>query len=189
MARDARACLWDARHGCPRIARFLLGVNLDAYAANDLVRSAVEQPFEIIGEALSQLSKPTIAVDRLLNPPQSPSMDSRHKRRLHRPELRAEPADQHPRSGRQHRCAPLGWQPRKPRGTAGQSDRRPQDQNQTRPDARRDLRLQHPKDRGWYFDVADWIEADGFSQRASGPCLPRTRARVRRAQQEPIHGV
>ena len=57
MVRDTRAYLWDVQQGCERIARFLLGVDFDAYAANDLVRSAVERQFEIIGEALSQLSK------------------------------------------------------------------------------------------------------------------------------------
>jgi hypothetical protein len=67
MVRDTRAYLWDVQQGCARIARFLLGVDFDAYTANDLVRSAVERQFEIIGEALSQLSKVDSDLDWLVD--------------------------------------------------------------------------------------------------------------------------
>ena len=58
MQREPEAFLWDVQDdACQRIARYTHGLDFDAYAANDLVRSAVERQLEIIGEALSQLSK------------------------------------------------------------------------------------------------------------------------------------
>lgn len=57
MRRDPRAYLWDVRSASELIEQFVLGVDYDAYDASALVRSAVERQFEIIGEALSQLSK------------------------------------------------------------------------------------------------------------------------------------
>lgn len=57
MVRDPRAWLWDIQQACQNLAAFLHGVDLDAYLANALVRAGVERQFEIIGEALSQLSR------------------------------------------------------------------------------------------------------------------------------------
>ena len=57
MARDACAYLWDIQEACIRITRYTQHSSYDAYAADDLLRSAVERQFEIAGEALSQLSK------------------------------------------------------------------------------------------------------------------------------------
>jgi uncharacterized protein with HEPN domain len=39
------------------VAQFTAGMDYDAYAADAMVRAAVERQFEIIGEALGQLAK------------------------------------------------------------------------------------------------------------------------------------
>ncbi len=57
MPRDARAYLWDMRRAADSIGDFLAGLDVDAYEESELVRSAVERKFEIIGEALAQLTK------------------------------------------------------------------------------------------------------------------------------------
>lgn len=57
MQRDARAWLWDVREAAQAIESFVAGMDAGSYAASELVRSAVERKFEVIGEALNQLSK------------------------------------------------------------------------------------------------------------------------------------
>lgn len=57
MQRDARAYLWDVREAAQAIRDFVGDMNAASYAATPLVHSAVERKFEIIGEALNQLSK------------------------------------------------------------------------------------------------------------------------------------
>jgi uncharacterized protein with HEPN domain len=57
MARDPRALLWDAKSSGEAIERFLAGKTFDEYLADEVLRSAVERQFEILGEALSQLDK------------------------------------------------------------------------------------------------------------------------------------
>lgn len=57
MARDPRAWLWDIQQARQNLEAFLHGVDLGAYLANALVRAGVARQFEIIGEALSQLSR------------------------------------------------------------------------------------------------------------------------------------
>jgi uncharacterized protein with HEPN domain len=57
MRPDARAYLWDIRSAAEAIQRFTDGLDLAAYAQTELVYSAVERKFEIIGEALGQLVK------------------------------------------------------------------------------------------------------------------------------------
>jgi uncharacterized protein with HEPN domain len=57
MLRDARAYLWDARHAADAILGFIAGLDVHTYATTEVVHSAVERKFEIIGEALGQLSK------------------------------------------------------------------------------------------------------------------------------------
>ncbi len=57
MQRDPRAFLWDVREAAHDILRFVAGVDASTYADTPLVHSAVERKFEIIGEALNQLSK------------------------------------------------------------------------------------------------------------------------------------
>ncbi len=57
MLAKSRMYLEDIRVSAEKITRFVNGKNLDDYAVDDLLESAVERQFEIIGEALSQLSK------------------------------------------------------------------------------------------------------------------------------------
>jgi len=57
MRRDPRAFLWDAREGAKAIAEYTEGKTFADYMADGMLRSAVERQFEIVGEALSQLSK------------------------------------------------------------------------------------------------------------------------------------
>lgn len=62
MQRDPRAFLWDVRDAALAIQSFTTGMDAAAYAANPMAQAAVERKFEIIGEALSQLSKLDTAV-------------------------------------------------------------------------------------------------------------------------------
>jgi uncharacterized protein with HEPN domain len=57
MPHDPRAWLWDAQEAAAAIAEFTAGMDASVYAGNRLVRAAVERQFEIIGEALNQLSR------------------------------------------------------------------------------------------------------------------------------------
>jgi uncharacterized protein with HEPN domain len=57
MMRDVRAYLWDMQDAADAIVRFIAGLNMQSYAETELVHSAVERKFEIIGEALGQLAK------------------------------------------------------------------------------------------------------------------------------------
>jgi uncharacterized protein with HEPN domain len=57
MPRDPRAFLWDVREAALAIQSFTAGMNVEAYANNEMAQAAVERKFEIIGEALNQLSK------------------------------------------------------------------------------------------------------------------------------------
>jgi uncharacterized protein with HEPN domain len=57
MDPKARALLYDVQQCGILLERFLSGKIFDDYVADPLLRSAVERQLEIIGEALSQLSK------------------------------------------------------------------------------------------------------------------------------------
>ena len=57
MQRDPRAFLWDVRESALAIQAFTAGMDVAAFAANEMAQSAVERKFEIIGEALNQLAK------------------------------------------------------------------------------------------------------------------------------------
>ena len=57
MSADAKKYLWDVREAAKRIQRFTSARSFDDYLQDEMLRSAVERQFEIIGEALSQLSK------------------------------------------------------------------------------------------------------------------------------------
>jgi uncharacterized protein with HEPN domain len=57
MRRDPRRYLWDAITAAERARDFTAGCSLSAYQSNAMLRAAVERQFEIIGEALNQLSR------------------------------------------------------------------------------------------------------------------------------------
>ena len=57
MQRDPRAFLWDVQDAALSIRSFINGMDRDTYLGNAMVQAAVERKFEIIGEALNQLSK------------------------------------------------------------------------------------------------------------------------------------
>jgi uncharacterized protein with HEPN domain len=57
MPHDPSAYLWDALRAGELLAEFSAGKTFADYESDAMVRSAVERQFEIIGEALNQLSK------------------------------------------------------------------------------------------------------------------------------------
>ena len=57
MTPEARKLLEDMRDAAGDIAAFTAGKSLQAYLSDRMLRRAVERSFEIVGEALSRLSK------------------------------------------------------------------------------------------------------------------------------------
>jgi uncharacterized protein with HEPN domain len=57
MDHDVLACLDDIRRAALAILDFVRGKTFAVYRSDDLLRSAVERKFEIIGEALTRLRK------------------------------------------------------------------------------------------------------------------------------------
>jgi uncharacterized protein with HEPN domain len=54
MQPEVAKLLYDARAACVAIATFTVGKDFSAYAADAMLRSAVERQFEIIGESLGR---------------------------------------------------------------------------------------------------------------------------------------
>ena len=64
MRHEAKKYLYDITQAAELIARFTAGKTFADYLEDPMLRAAVERKFEIIGEALVQLSKrdaPTVA--------------------------------------------------------------------------------------------------------------------------------
>ena len=57
MYGDAAKLIWDAQQALQRIQRFVARKDFAAYQSDELLRSAVERQFEILGEAFNQLSR------------------------------------------------------------------------------------------------------------------------------------
>ncbi|WP_048439915.1 DUF86 domain-containing protein [Caenimonas sp. SL110] len=66
MHPDAGKLLWDAQQAAERIARYTTQKTFADYEVDDLLRSAVERQFEIVGEALNQLSRIEPSAARLI---------------------------------------------------------------------------------------------------------------------------
>jgi len=52
--RDVRKYLFDISRACRRLGKFTAGRTFADYQSDEMLRSAVERQFEIIGEALNQ---------------------------------------------------------------------------------------------------------------------------------------
>jgi uncharacterized protein with HEPN domain len=57
MQRDPRKLLWDALDAAQAISEFTSGRPPEEYRRDQMLRSAVERQFQIIGEALGQLAR------------------------------------------------------------------------------------------------------------------------------------
>jgi uncharacterized protein with HEPN domain len=57
MRLEARKYLTDIEAAAERVARFTEGKGFEQYLADEMLRSAVERQFGIVGEALSRLAK------------------------------------------------------------------------------------------------------------------------------------
>lgn len=55
MERELKKLLFDIQEAAFAIKQFIQGKGLTDYQASDLLRSAVERKFEIIGEALNRI--------------------------------------------------------------------------------------------------------------------------------------
>jgi uncharacterized protein with HEPN domain len=65
MPHNVPALLEDVRRGATLIQQFTAGRSLTEYRGSELLRSAVERQFIIIGEALSRLEKLDTATDQI----------------------------------------------------------------------------------------------------------------------------
>lgn len=62
MRPEAKKYRWDAHEAARLIRRFVADKSFADYQGDDMLRSAVERQFEIIGEALNLMSKIDAAV-------------------------------------------------------------------------------------------------------------------------------
>jgi uncharacterized protein with HEPN domain len=62
MRREALKRLHDALEAIEAIQRFIENCTLDHYLDNELIQSAVERKFEIIGESLKRAQEPIPAL-------------------------------------------------------------------------------------------------------------------------------
>ncbi|MEQ8766416.1 MAG: DUF86 domain-containing protein [Planctomycetota bacterium] len=67
MRLESKKHLEDVRQAIDKIRAFVGQHDFDAYCESDLLRSAVERQFEIIGEALNRLKKTESAVLDLID--------------------------------------------------------------------------------------------------------------------------
>lgn len=57
MPREPQVYLWDIAQAIDAIERFAKNLTLPEYIQSEITQAAIERKFEIIGEALNQLSK------------------------------------------------------------------------------------------------------------------------------------
>jgi len=61
MPPETAKLLYDMKSAAERIARFTANRSIDDYLNDEMIRSAVERQFEIIGEAMTRLIKRDVA--------------------------------------------------------------------------------------------------------------------------------
>lgn len=66
MRPEVAKLLHDARSACAAVATFTQGKDFAMYAADPLLRSAVERQFEIVGEALGRAVRRDQTVETLI---------------------------------------------------------------------------------------------------------------------------
>jgi len=59
MQLECKKYLYDVSQAALKFSRFIDAKNFKDYATDDLLKSALERQFEVMGEALNQLSKIT----------------------------------------------------------------------------------------------------------------------------------
>ena len=57
MKHDPKVCFLDVLDACNQILDFTKNIKFDEYCCDNLIKSAVERKFEIIGEALNRVKK------------------------------------------------------------------------------------------------------------------------------------
>lgn len=57
MRLESKKFLHDVFQAAEKISKFVANKNIGDYASDDLLKSGVERQFEVMGEALNQLSK------------------------------------------------------------------------------------------------------------------------------------
>ena len=57
MNHDLKAYLYDIREACNQIIEFTMGLSFEKYAANGLVKAAVERKFVTIGEVMMRIKR------------------------------------------------------------------------------------------------------------------------------------
>jgi uncharacterized protein with HEPN domain len=57
MNHDLKAYLYDICEACKQIVEFTQGLSFEQYAANDLVKAAVERKFVTIGESMMRIKR------------------------------------------------------------------------------------------------------------------------------------
>lgn len=57
MSHDPKVCFIDALDACQQILDFTKAISFEEYRSNNLIKSAVERKFEIIGEALNRIRR------------------------------------------------------------------------------------------------------------------------------------
>jgi uncharacterized protein with HEPN domain len=62
MERDPKTLLFEIAESCRMIVAFTVGLDVDTYASNALIKSAVERQFIVIGEALNRLKQTDDAI-------------------------------------------------------------------------------------------------------------------------------
>ncbi len=67
LSRESRKYLWDALRSADRVLGLTASRSFDDYAANDMLRWAVERQLAIVGEALAQLLRRDPGTARLVS--------------------------------------------------------------------------------------------------------------------------